>query len=103
MFVRLQDRDKIVNMDCVYEAEVHAYDVDLNRYAFKKYIDACIQIVYALVLFYKHGGETRVAYYIDRQSAEDALEALCDTIRNGGNYFEIPNDFKFMEVQNERS
>jgi len=103
MFIRTQDRNRIINLDAVFEASINEHDVVLNSYALKPYHAAGIQTVYAVALYFVSDGEIEAARYIDRKDAEDALEALCDALRDDRGYLEFPADYKFMEVQNEGS
>jgi len=104
MFVRTQDRSRIINMDCVYEIKSREIDVLLNKYNFKAHFAAGIQTICLISLHSEtNDNSIRAACYIDRQSAEDTLEALCNALRDGRGYFEFPADYKFMEVQNEGS
>lgn len=105
MFVRLQKRDNIVNLDSIAEVSITTEcETVLNKRILKEYFDADIRTIYRITLYSKSGdGSFIAAGYIDRQVAEDALEALCDALRDGRSYFEFPADYKFMEVQNEGS
>ena len=104
MFVRLQNRDNIVNLDSIAEVSITECETALNKRILKEYLDAGIQTIYRITLYSESGdGSFIAAGYIDRQGAEDALEALCDVLRDGRSYFEFSPDYKFMEVQNERS
>ena len=101
MFVRAQDRSLIMNMDRA--ATVTIIDTKTRLSRLKEYSDAGIQTVYEVEFYFPNNVWFYAACYIDRQSAEDALEALCDVIRDGRSYFEFPADYKFMEVENEGS
>lgn len=104
MFVRLQKRDNIVNLDSIAEVSITECETTLNKHILKEYFYAGIQTIYRITLYSESGdGSFIAAGYIDRKDAEDTLEALCDVIRDGRSYFEFPADYKFMEVQNEGS